>query len=131
MEECAKLYINQTGIPVKVMAGPETKWIDQAKRNADVIFGGAEYLLDQFALQHPGMIVSTLRRELYKRGAGFLVRPGNPKNITSLKDLTGPGVRLLNVNGAGQLGMWEDLGGRQNLIGGIQKISKGLLPIPL
>ena len=38
MEECAKLCTNQTGIPVKVIAGPETKWIDQAKRNADVIF---------------------------------------------------------------------------------------------
>lgn len=49
------------------------------------------------------------------------MRPGNPKKITSLKDLTKPSVHLLNVNGAGQMGMWEDLAGRQNLIEGIQK----------
>ncbi|HXI00254.1 MAG TPA: substrate-binding domain-containing protein, partial [Sphingobacteriaceae bacterium] len=78
-------------------------------------------MLDQFVMQHPGMVDSTTRRELYKRGAGILVRPGNPKKITSLKDLTKPGVHLLNVNGAGQMGMWEDLAGRQNIIEGIQK----------
>ncbi len=38
-----------------------------------------------------------------------------------MKDLAKPGIHLLNVNGAGQLGMWEDLAGRQNLIEGIQK----------
>ncbi|MHB1176845.1 MAG: substrate-binding domain-containing protein [Daejeonella sp.] len=63
--------------------------------------------------------------ELYKRRAGILVRPGNPKNITSLKDLAKPGINILEITGAGQLGMWEDLAGKQNLIGGIQKNIKG------
>lgn len=121
MEEAAKVFSKKNSIPVIVTAGPEAKWIEQAINNADIIFGGAEYMLDQFALQHQGMIDSTTRTELYKRGAGILVRPGNPKKITSLKDLTKPSVRLLNVNGAGQMGMWEDLAGRQNIIEGIQK----------
>lgn len=121
MEECAKVFSKKISVHVKVVAGPEASWIEQAKQNADVIFGGAEYMLTQFAMQHPGLIDSSTRTELYKRGAAILVRPGNPKKITSLKDLIKPGVRILDVNGAGQLGMWEDLAGKQNLIAGIQK----------
>ncbi|OLY94504.1 accessory colonization factor AcfC [Cnuella takakiae] len=121
VEECARLFSQRFSIPVKVTAGPEAKWIEEAKQKADIVFGGAEYMLTQFALQHPGIIDSTTRDELYKRAAGILVRPGNPKRIRSLKDLGKPGIKILDVNGAGQLGMWEDLAGRQNLIGGIQK----------
>lgn len=121
MEECAKVFSQKMSFPVKVIAGPEAKWIDQAKLNADVVFGGAEYMLTQFAMQHPGLIDSSTRTELYKRAAGILVRKGNPKKITSLKDLTKADIKILDVNGAGQLGLWEDLAGKQNLIGGIQK----------
>ncbi len=81
MEEAAKVFSKKNSIPVKVTAGPEAKWIEQAVQNADIIFGGAEYMLDQFVMQHPGMVDSTTRTELYKRGAGILVRPGNPKKL--------------------------------------------------
>ena len=125
MEECAKEFSMKTSIPVKVTSGPEAKWINQAKQNADLVFGGAEYMLTQFTLHHPGLIDSTARTELFKRSAGILVRPGNPKNITSLKDLIKPGINILEISGAGQLGMWEDLAGKLNLIGGIQNNIKG------
>lgn len=125
MEECAKIFSAKNSILVKVIAGPEAKWIDEAEKNADIVFGGAEYMLTQFKLQHAGLMDCTTRKELYKRGAGILVRPGNPKKINSLKDLTKPGVKLLEITGAGQLGMWEDLAGKQNLIEGIQKNIKG------
>lgn len=121
MEECAKLFAKKFSIPVKVTAGPEARWIETAKQNADVVFGGAEYMLTQFAMQHPGMIDSSTRKELYKRAAGILVRPGNPKKIQTFKDLAKPGIKLLDVNGAGQLGMWEDIAGKQDLIAAIQK----------
>jgi accessory colonization factor AcfC len=121
IEECAKLYSKKMSVPVKVLAGPEDKWIETAKQNADVIFGGAEYMLTQFAVKHKGLLDSNTTTELYKRAAGILVRKGNPKNIKTLKDLTKKGIRLLNIDGAGQLGMWEDIAGKQNLIGGIQK----------
>jgi accessory colonization factor AcfC len=125
IDECGKLFSKKMSIPVKVIAGPETKWIEQAKQNGDIVFGGAEYMLTQFKMQHSGLLDSTSRVELYKRGAGILVRPGNPEKITSLKDLTKPGINILEVTGAGQLGMWEDIAGRQNLIGGIQKNIRG------
>ena len=121
IEECGIVFTKKVGVQVKVIAGPEAKWVDQAKKNADLVFGGAEYMLTQFQIQHPGLLDSTTRTELYKRGAGILVRPGNPKKINLLKDLARPGINLLEIAGAGQLGMWEDLAGKQNLIEGIQK----------
>jgi len=125
MADCAAVFSKKMSIPVKVIAGPEAKWIEQAKQNADLVFGGAEYMLTQFKMPHPGLMDSTTRTELYKRAAGILVRPSNPKKIKTLKDLTKPGINILEITGAGQLGMWEDLAGRQNLIGGIQKNIKG------
>ncbi|QTE36347.1 substrate-binding domain-containing protein [Mucilaginibacter gossypii] len=121
MQDCAKAFTAKTGIPVKVTGGPESKWISQAQANADVIYGGAEYMLTQFMQTHPGVIDVSTRVELFKRRAAILVRPGNPKQITSLKDLAKTGVKVLDVNGAGQLGLWEDIAGTENLIGGIQK----------
>jgi len=120
MEECAAIFSQAHGVQVKVVAGPEDKWIDQAKQDADLIFGGAEYMLTGFILKHPGLVDVRSRTSLYSRPAGILVRKGNPKRIKSLKDLTKGGVRLIDVNGAGQLGLWEDLAGAQGLIPGIQ-----------
>jgi accessory colonization factor AcfC len=49
------------------------------------------------------------------------VRKGNPKGIKSLGDLTNPGIYLLDVNGEGALGLWEDLAGKKGLTPEIQK----------
>lgn len=121
MQEAAERFGAEKGVRVAVTAGPEAQWIDEAKRNADLVFGGAEYMLTQFAMKHPGLIDGATREELYVRPAGVLVRKGNPKNITRLEDLTRPGVRILDVAGAGQLGMWEDMARSAGLIAGIQK----------
>jgi len=71
----------------------------------------------------------------------FLGFPGRtriaaPRLYNSVRVLlsTNPGcciancVSILDVNGAGQLGMWEDLAGKQNLIAGIQKNIKKSFP---
>lgn len=121
MEECAKIFSQEKGVEVKVTAGPTPKWIDQAKQDADLIFGGAEYMLTDFILKYPGLVDEKTRTSLYIRPAGILVRKGNPKKIRSMADLTKPGVKIVDVNGAGQLGLWEDLAGAQGLIPGIQK----------
>ena len=52
MKECAELYQQKTGVKVQVTAGPEEAWIDSAQTDADVVFGGAEYMLTQFDLEH-------------------------------------------------------------------------------
>ncbi len=121
MQECAKTFTAQTGIPIHVSGGPEAKWIDQARQNGDLIYGGSEYMLTEFAGKNPGMIDPASRVELFKRRAAILVRPGNPKRILGLQDLVKPGIKLLDVNGAGQMGLWEDIAGRDDMIAGIQK----------
>ena len=120
MKECAMLYQKTSGVQVVVQAGPEKQWFPAAQQDGDVIFGGADYMLTQFALDHEGFLLEGSRVELYDRAVGILVRPGNPKGIRSLGDLTNPGVHILDVNGAGQLGLWEDVAGRLQLISGFQ-----------
>lgn len=121
MKECAAIFAKARGVKVEVTAGPEAKWSAKAKRDADIIYGGAEYMLSQFVQKNPGLVDVKTRTQLYARAAGILVRKGNPKRIRSLADLARPGVRLVDVTGAGQLGLWEDLAGRHGLIPGIQK----------
>lgn len=121
MKESAALFSKQHSIEVKVIGGPESKWIAEARKNADIIFGGAQYMLTQLIQNHPGLVDEKTRAELYMRPAGILVRKGNPKGIKTLQDLTGEGIRIVDVIGAGQLGLWEDMAGAQGLLSGIQK----------
>jgi accessory colonization factor AcfC len=78
-------------------------------------------MLTAFILRHRGLIDEITRASLYLRAAGVLVRKGNLKQIGSLMDLAKKAVHLLDVNGAGQLGLWEDMVGPQGLIPKIQK----------
>lgn len=116
MKECAAQFSRSTNIPVVVVGGPEKEWMAAADRDADFIFGGAEYTLTAFSLRHPGFLDDTTRTPLFDRASGILVRKGNPKSIRSLKDLTRSGIAIVDVNGAGQTGLWEDLAGRDGLI---------------
>ncbi|RRA50392.1 substrate-binding domain-containing protein [Acidipila sp. EB88] len=121
MQACAAQYTAQTHHPVIVTGGPEKQWFAAAQMDGDVIYGGAEYMLTQFDMEHPGFLLAGSRTDLYKRTAGILVRPGNPKHIQTLADLAKPGIHLLDVSGAGQLGLWEDIAGRSGLIDGLQR----------
>ena len=120
-KECASVFSSMRNVKVEVVAGPENQWWSKAQGDADIIYGGAEYMLTQFDQKHPGFLAVGTRSELYPRAIGILVRKNNPKHIRSLSDLAGPGVAILDVNGAGQLGVWEDLAGRKNLIGPLQR----------
>lgn len=115
-KECAVNFEKKNNVVVQVVGGPDNVWRDNAIQNGDLIFGGAEYMLTAFIAHNENLIEKSTRTSLYQRGAVILVRPGNPKNILEIKDLCKKGVRIMDVNGAGQLGMWEDIAGKQNLI---------------
>ncbi|MCL6621707.1 MAG: substrate-binding domain-containing protein [Syntrophobacterales bacterium] len=76
MQECAELFARRHKVQVIVVAGPESRWLDQARKDADLIFGGAEYMLTQWAQKYPGLIDEGNRTSLYVRPAAILVRPG-------------------------------------------------------
>jgi accessory colonization factor AcfC len=108
-------------VKVIVDGGPEERWWGRAERDADVVFSGAEYMLSDLERRRPGFLDPATRRSLWVRRAAILVRRGNPRRIAGIADLARPGVRLLDVNGAGQVGLWEDLAGRMGLIPEIQR----------
>lgn len=113
MREAAARFGATRGIAVVVSAGPTPAWKDQAATDADLIYSGSEYMMTDFVRRDlPGVIDTSTIRTLYLRPSALLVRPGNPKGIRSIRDLTKPGVKVLVVEGAGQVGMWEDVAGR-------------------
>jgi accessory colonization factor AcfC len=42
------VFEKKTGIPVKVVFGPERKWTESAQRNADIIWGTSEQSMTAF-----------------------------------------------------------------------------------
>lgn len=112
MKEAAKTFQEQTGIRVEVTAGPTERWIRKARKDADLVYSGSENMMTSFIRAMNGAIVERTVRPLYIRPATILVRPGNPGQIAGIRDLMKPGVRVMVVEGAGQIGLWEDIVGR-------------------
>lgn len=125
MREAAKIFGEKKGIKVEITAGPTPNWKDQAMKDADLIFSGSEYMMTDFARKDlPGLIDLSTIRTLYLRPSAILVRPGNPKNIKGVKDLAKQGIKIIVVQGAGQVGMWEDVAGRTGdvkLVDGVRR----------
>ena len=112
MREAAEVFGEQQGIEVRVTAGPTTKWASDLPRDGDVVYSGSEAMMSDFISQFADTLVPATLRLLYLRPAGILVRPGNPQHIHGFHDLLRPGVNIMVVSGAGQVGLWEDIAGR-------------------
>lgn len=125
MREAANVFGKRKGIKVEITAGHTPEWKDRAMKDADLIFSGSEYMMTDFAQKDlPGLIDIATIRTLYLRPSAILVRPGNPKGIKGIKDLAGTGIRILVVQGAGQVGLWEDVTGRTGnvkLVDGVRR----------
>jgi accessory colonization factor AcfC len=113
MKELAQIFSAKGKVTVEVTAGPTPVWKEKALKDADLIFSGSEYMMTDFVQKDlPGLLKPEAVHTLYLRPSAILVRPGNPKGIRGVRDLTRPGLRVLVVQGAGQLGLWEDVLGR-------------------
>lgn len=119
MKEAAAVFAKAHGIEVQVVAGPLPGWQAQAKADADLVFSGSEAMMSDFVAALPEIDPTTVT-PLYLRPAAILVRPGNPGQITGIRDLLKPGHRILVVNGAGQQGLWEDVVGRLGRIADVK-----------
>ena len=126
MKDAAAAFESKTGIPVKVTAGPTPQWIEQAKADADVVYGGSEHMMTDFVAAMEGRIDEAEVQPLYMRPYAILVRPGNPKKIRGVRHLLKPGVRILVVNGAGQTGAWEDMAGRRGKIETVRALRRNI-----
>ncbi len=103
MREAAKVFGDKKGIRVEVTERPTPAWKEKAMKEADLIFSGSEYIMTGFVRRDlPGLIGQPAIRSSYLRPSAILVRPGNPKGIKGVKDLAGPGIKVLVVDGTGQ-----------------------------
>jgi accessory colonization factor AcfC len=127
IKEAAADFGKQQNIKVEVAAGPTNQWIEKAKKDADIIYSGAEYMMTDFIFAMEGRIDETTVTPLYLRPSSILVRLGNPKKIKDFPDLLKPGIKILVVNGAGQAGLWEDIAGKDGKVETVKKFRKNIV----
>jgi accessory colonization factor AcfC len=113
IREAAQTFGNRHHVEFDVVGKPTSKWLDKAKQDADLIYSSAEFMMTDFIRDMDGCIDETSVTSLYWRPSAILVRPGNPKHIHDFPDLLRPGVTVMVVNGSGQVGLWEDMAGKQ------------------
>lgn len=115
MSAAATAFRTATGVPVEIVAGPTTNWAERVPGEADLLFSGAEYMMDEFVARWREVVEPATRRTLFLRPSVLLVRKGNPRGITGLRDLLSrppAEARILATGGAGQMALWEDVAGR-------------------
>jgi accessory colonization factor AcfC len=132
LQEAAALYTQKTGVPVKVHFGPQTKWNDEAKKNADILYGASEQSALAIVRDHQDKFSEKDIEPLYLRKSILLVKKGNPKNIRGVEDLTKPGVGIIVNDGGGTsntsgTGVWEDIAGRKGNIHTVSAIRKNII----
>ncbi len=127
VNEVAKVFSNRYNVDVIVVKGPTSRWLKKAQDNADIIYSGAEFMMQNFVWLMKGKIDEKTIQPLYLRPSGILVRKGNPRHIKGFEDLLKPGIRVMVVNGAGQMGLWEDMAGKQGNIETIRALRKNIV----
>ena len=126
MKEAAEAFGKQNNVKMEIVAGPTNQWIEKAKKDADIVYSGSEYMMTDFIFAMEGKIEESTVKALYLRPSAILVRPGNPKKIRDFPDLLKPGIKILIVNGSGQEGLWEDIAGRQGSIETVRALRKNI-----
>lgn len=115
MRVAAEAFRTAHGIPVEIIAGPTPQWAGRVAGEADLVFSGAEYMMDEFIARFADTVDAATRKTLYLRPSALLVRPGNPRGYTGLRDLLArppAQARILATGGAGQVALYEDIAGR-------------------
>lgn len=125
MKEIAAQYQEETGVAVEVTAGPSGKWMDSAKADADALFSGSQNMMDDFIEAHGDVLADTVE-PLYLRPSAILVRKGNPRGFDGVLSLLEDGVAIMVVDGAGQVGMWEDVVGRTRDVENLRKFRNNI-----
>ncbi|MEG0866589.1 MAG: substrate-binding domain-containing protein [Hafnia sp.] len=136
LQKAAAIWSQQSGIPVKVIYGPESRWTKAAQRDADLIFSASEQSMTAF-LETYNFLDSRGVLPLYLQRSVIAVKKGNPKGIHGVEDLLTKSVGIVVTEGAGVYntsgtGVWEDVAGRSgklsdviNLRGKIIAFEKG------
>lgn len=125
MKKLAAEFEKKTGEKVVVTAGPTPAWIEKAKNDADIIYAGNSSMMDAFIKAIPSLDVKNVE-VLNARPAGIIVRPNNPKNISNFEDILKDGVNVMVVDGAGQVGLYEDMALKDKKVSKLAKLRKNI-----
>lgn len=126
-----EMFTKKTGTPVEVVFGPESKWTENAQRNADIMWGTSEQSMTAF-LETYREFSSDHVEPIYIRRAVIAVPKDNPKGIKGFEDLLRPGTRIVVTEGAGVYntsgtGVWEDIAGRLGSLSDIKAFRKNIV----
>ncbi|AIJ09221.1 MULTISPECIES: substrate-binding domain-containing protein [Edwardsiella] len=132
LQAAAAQYTQKTGVPITVHYGPQAKWNDAAKKNADILFGASEQSALAIVRDHQNNFSEKDIEPLYLRQSILLVKKGNPKNIKGVEDLSRPGIGIIVNDGGGTsntsgTGVWEDIAGRKGDIKTVIGIRKNII----
>lgn len=97
IRKCADLFGAKQGLAVNVRSGEPAKQAEQAAKDGDIYYSGAEYMMDDFIRDHPGILEESAIIYPATRRVGIIVRQGNPRAIARLADLAASGLRILDV----------------------------------
>jgi accessory colonization factor AcfC len=112
IRDAAMVFGGERNVELRVSSGPIESWLEDAKKNADFVYSSAEFMMSDFMRRKDLDIERNSITPLYMRPSVVLVRPGNPKQINDFPDLLRPGLKVMVVNGSGQVGLWEDMAGK-------------------
>lgn len=111
VREAADVFAAANHVKIEVTGSAVEKWKAAAAKDSDIIYSSSENVMDIYN-ETLGVIDAKSIASLFMRPAAILVRPGNPKKIKGLKDLIQRDLKVIIVNGQGQVAMWEDMVGR-------------------
>lgn len=97
LRECAELFRETHGVSVAVIKASPAELTAKVAEDGDIYFGGAEYMLEEFARENPGVLDLSSVERLHPRRIGLVVRKGNPLNIKGVECLQRDGIDLLVV----------------------------------
>lgn len=84
-------------------------------------------MMADFQRDLAGVLDAATIEPLYLRPAVILVRPGNPDHISGFRSLLKPGMKVMVVDGAGQVGLWEDIAGRDGRIATLRDFRRNIV----
>lgn len=100
-EEAARLYEERHGVKVELVFGGSGYVLSQMKlaQNGDLYFPGSSDYMEK--AKREGLVFPESEKNIVYLVNAINVRPGNPKKIRTLRDLTRPGVRVAIANPEG------------------------------
>jgi accessory colonization factor AcfC len=127
----AKVWQEKTGNQVEVIAGPESKWSQQAQADADILWGTSESAITAYLDTYKTFKINDVK-PIYLRPVVIAVKKGNPKNIQGFADLLKPGMKIVVTEGGATYntsgtGTWEDVAGRAGTLSDISQFRSNIV----